>query len=75
MSQLSQSAVAVSVRDAQPSDHPSIGAVLQATYQEYATVLPPGVFDLYLRDISASKPAPASGSTSSPNATAGSWER
>jgi predicted N-acetyltransferase YhbS len=51
MSQLSQSAVAVSVNDARPSDHPGIRAVLQAAYQEYATVLPPGVFDLYLRDI------------------------
>jgi hypothetical protein len=42
MSQLSQSAVAVSVHDDQPSDHPGIRAVLQAAYREYATVLPPG---------------------------------
>jgi hypothetical protein len=75
MSQLSQSAVAVSVRDAQPSDHPGIRAVLQAAYQEYATVLPPGVFTSTCGTSSTSKPAPASGSTSSPNATAGSWER
>jgi predicted N-acetyltransferase YhbS len=51
MSQLSQSDVAVSVHDAQPSDHPGIRAVLLAAYQEYAAVLPPAVFDRYLEDI------------------------
>jgi predicted N-acetyltransferase YhbS len=51
MSQLSQSDLAVSVQDAQPSDHPGIRAVLLAAYQEYAAMLPPAVFDRYVEDI------------------------
>jgi predicted N-acetyltransferase YhbS len=41
----------LSVRDAQPSDHPAIHDVLLAAYREYAAALPPAVFDGYLADI------------------------
>jgi predicted N-acetyltransferase YhbS len=41
----------LTVRDAQPSDHPAIHDVLVAAYREYAAALPPAVFDGYLADI------------------------
>jgi predicted N-acetyltransferase YhbS len=41
----------LSVRDARASDHPAIRGVLLAAYREYATALPPAVFDGYLADI------------------------
>jgi predicted N-acetyltransferase YhbS len=41
----------LTVRDAQPSDHPAIHDVLLAAYREYAAALPPAVFDGYLADI------------------------
>ena len=75
MSQLSQSDVAVSVHDAQPSDHPGIRAVLLAAYQEYAAVLPPASSTVTWRTSSTSAHAPASGGSSSPNAPAGSLGR
>jgi predicted N-acetyltransferase YhbS len=40
----------LSVRDAQPSDHPAIHDLLSAAYREHAAVLPPAVFDRYLAD-------------------------
>jgi predicted N-acetyltransferase YhbS len=51
MPQLSPSAVAVRVRDAQRSDRRAVRGVLLAAYREYATVLPPAVFGPYLADI------------------------
>ena len=41
----------LTVRDAQPSDHPAMHDVLLAAYREYAAALPPAVFDGYLADI------------------------
>lgn len=51
MSKVSLPGLTLSVRDAQPSDHPAIHDVLLAAYREYAAVLPPAVFDGYLADI------------------------
>jgi predicted N-acetyltransferase YhbS len=42
---------ALSVRDAGKADHPAIRAVLSAAYGEYATVLSPGGFGVYLEDL------------------------
>lgn len=51
MSMTRPPSLTLSVRDAQPSDHPAIHDVLLAAYGEYATALPPAVFDGYLADI------------------------
>jgi predicted N-acetyltransferase YhbS len=51
MSERSLAGAAVSVRDAEQSDHQGAHSVLLAAYREYAAVLPPAVFDRYLADI------------------------
>jgi predicted N-acetyltransferase YhbS len=48
---LSLAGVALSMRDAEPSDHHRSRGVLRAAYQEYAAALPPAVYRRYLRDI------------------------
>lgn len=51
MPERSPTSVPTSVRDATPADHPAIRDVLRAAYQQYDTVLPPGVFGTYLEDL------------------------
>jgi len=51
MPERSLTSVPTAVRDATPADHPAIRDVLRAAYQQYDTVLPPGVFGTYLEDI------------------------
>jgi GNAT superfamily N-acetyltransferase len=46
-----RASVAVSVRDAEPADHPAIRDVLGAAYREYASLVPPQLFDRYLQDL------------------------
>jgi predicted N-acetyltransferase YhbS len=51
MPKLSPAGTCLSVRDARPADHPAVRGVLLAAYQEYASVMPPPVFDRYLADL------------------------
>jgi predicted N-acetyltransferase YhbS len=43
--------VALTLRDARPSDRRAVRGVLLAAYREYAAVLPPAVFGRYLQDL------------------------
>jgi GNAT superfamily N-acetyltransferase len=43
--------VAVTLRDARPTDRRAVRGVLLAAYREYAAVLPPAVFGLYLQNL------------------------
>jgi predicted N-acetyltransferase YhbS len=44
-------AAAVSVRDAEPSDHERIRDLLAAAYRQFASALEPAVYDRYIADI------------------------
>jgi hypothetical protein len=51
MPKLSPAGTCLSARDARPADHPAVRGVLLAAYQEYASVMPPPVFERYLADL------------------------
>jgi predicted N-acetyltransferase YhbS len=51
MPERSLTSVPTAVRDATPTDHPAIRDVLRPAYQQYDTVMPPGVFGTYLEDL------------------------